>query len=65
MQLKELESHGLIAKTIYAQVPLKVEYRLTDFGFTLIPIISLLGKWGDEHQEYLRKVISISLEQEN
>jgi len=47
----------LVSKIIYAQVPPKVEYFLTDFGKTLIPIISALGNWGDEHEERLRKVI--------
>lgn len=57
IQLKELEEHGLVSKTIYAQVPPKVEYFLTDFGKTLIPVISALGNWGDEHEKRLREVI--------
>ena len=57
IQLKELEEHELVSKKIYAQVPPKVEYFLTDFGKTLIPVISALGNWGDEHEERLRKVI--------
>lgn len=57
VQLKELEDHELVAKKIYAVVPPKVEYTLTEFGKTLIPIISAIGLWGDEHQERLKKVI--------
>lgn len=57
VQLKELEEHELVAKVIYPVVPPKVEYSLTDFGKTLIPVISALGNWGGEHQERLRKVI--------
>ncbi|MFC6100540.1 winged helix-turn-helix transcriptional regulator [Olivibacter domesticus] len=57
MQLKELEEHELVAKIIYPQVPPKVEYNLTTFGQTLIPVIAALGKWGDEHEEHLRMVI--------
>ncbi|WEK34965.1 MAG: helix-turn-helix domain-containing protein [Candidatus Pseudobacter hemicellulosilyticus] len=57
MQLKELETFGLVAKTIYPVVPLKVEYQLTDFGRSLIPVISALGEWGDQHEERLREVI--------
>ncbi|GGB84664.1 transcriptional regulator [Flavobacterium suaedae] len=57
IQLKELEAHELVSKTIYAQVPPKVEYNLTEFGETLLPIISMLGKWGDENEERLRAVI--------
>jgi len=57
IQLNELEQHGLIAKVIYPVVPPKVEYSLTDFGQTLIPIISALGNWGDENEERLRNAI--------
>ncbi len=57
MQLKELEHHELVAKTIYPVVPPKVEYHLTDFGKTLIPVISALGNWGDCHEARLRALI--------
>jgi DNA-binding HxlR family transcriptional regulator len=61
IQLKELEEHELISKVIYPQIPPKVEYGLTEFGQTLIPVISVLGQWGDGHQEHLRNVILIRL----
>jgi Predicted transcriptional regulators len=57
IQLKELEEHELVTKEIYPVVPPKVEYSLTDFGKTLIPIISALGYWGDENEDRLRIVI--------
>ncbi len=57
VQLKELEDHELVTKTIYPVVPPKVEYNLTEFGMTLIPVIASIGQWGDEHEERLRKVI--------
>ena len=57
IQLKELEEHELISKVIYPVVPPKVEYSLTDFGKTLIPVISVLGNWGDENEERLQSVI--------
>ncbi|MCC9168424.1 winged helix-turn-helix transcriptional regulator [Pontibacter harenae] len=57
MQLKELEEHELISKVIYPVVPPKVEYSLTEFGESLIPVISALGHWGDKHEERLRSVI--------
>ncbi|WP_296151473.1 helix-turn-helix domain-containing protein [uncultured Flavobacterium sp.] len=57
MQLKELEDHELVSKVIYPVVPPKVEYSLTDFGKTLIPIIAAIGGWGEEHEERLRKLI--------
>ncbi|WP_026968005.1 winged helix-turn-helix transcriptional regulator [Algoriphagus terrigena] len=54
IQLKELEEHGLVSKVIYPVVPPKVEYSLTDFGKTLIPVISALGNWGDQYEVLLR-----------
>ena len=57
VQLKELEDDELVTKTIYPVVPPKVEYNLTEFGMTLIPVIASIGQWGDEHEERLRKVI--------
>lgn len=57
IQLKELEQHELISKKIYPVVPPKVEFSLTEFGKTLIPVISALGNWGDANEERLKKVI--------
>jgi DNA-binding HxlR family transcriptional regulator len=57
VQLKELEDHEMVTKTIYPVMPPKVEYELTEFGKTLIPLIQSIGLWGDEHQERLRRVI--------
>jgi DNA-binding HxlR family transcriptional regulator len=65
IQLKELEDHGLVSKIIYPVVPPKVEYSLTEFGQTLIPILSALGQWGDTHEAYLRSVILKRLDVEN
>jgi len=65
IQLNELEEHGLVARKIYPVVPPKVEYSLTEFGKTLIPIISALGNWGDEHEERLRYVILSRLNSES
>ncbi|KMQ68124.1 HxlR family transcriptional regulator [Chryseobacterium sp. FH2] len=57
MQLNELEKHELVTKKIYPVVPPKVEYSLTGLGQTLIPVISVLGQWGDENEEHLRRII--------
>ena len=50
-QLRELEADGLINRTVYAQVPPKVEYRLTPFGESLLPVIKAIGAWGKNHLE--------------
>jgi len=57
VQLKELEDHELVTKKIFPVLPPKVEYSLTDFGKTLIPLITDIGLWGDENQDRLRRVI--------
>ena len=57
LQLKELERHELVYKTIYAEMPPRVEYQLTALGESLVPLISTLGQWGDEHARQLRQAI--------
>lgn len=61
VQLNELETHGLISKKIYAELPPKVEYSLTSLGESLLPVVTALGKWGDDNQEFLRRAIDESL----
>lgn len=49
LQLKELEEDGLIKRTVYtSKPPLKVEYELTAFGKTLIPVLNAIADWGEE-----------------
>lgn len=57
VQLKELEEHELVSKIIYPVVPPKVEYSLTEFGESLIPVIVALGQWGDQNQARLKTLI--------
>ena len=44
-QLRELERDGIITRTVYAQVPPKVEYSLTQSGKKLMPVLKLLSLW--------------------
>jgi DNA-binding HxlR family transcriptional regulator len=46
LQLRELEADNIIKRTVYAEVPPKVEYELTEFGKTVEPIIRALYEWG-------------------
>jgi len=46
-QLKQLEKDGLLLRTVYPQVPPKVEYSLTEFGRSLGPAITALREWAD------------------
>jgi DNA-binding HxlR family transcriptional regulator len=48
LQLKALEEDGIVKRTIYPEVPPRVEYELTDFGKTLIPMLEEIAKWGRE-----------------
>lgn len=48
-QLRELEASGLVRRTVYAEVPPRVEYELTERGRTLQPVIASLEQWGREH----------------
>ena len=48
-QLRELERVGLIIRTVYPVVPPKVEYSLSDFGRTIIPILQAMCSWGEDY----------------
>lgn len=50
-QLRELESDGLICRRVYAQVPPKVEYYLTDKGRSLAPLLEMMCAWGAENMD--------------
>lgn len=52
-QLRELEADGVIHREVYPEVPPRVEYSLTDYGRTLLPIIASLVQWGDIHAQEL------------
>ncbi|MDB3267636.1 transcriptional regulator [Clostridioides difficile] len=52
-QLRELESDGLIIRVVYPVVPPKVEYSLSDFGKSIIPILDSMCDWGSDYLEKL------------
>ncbi|OAN42591.1 winged helix-turn-helix transcriptional regulator [Microbacterium sp. H83] len=53
-QLRELEDDGLVLRTVYRQVPPKVEYRLSDLGRGALPIIDALTVWGSGYAAHQR-----------
>ncbi len=56
LQLKALEEDGLIKRKVYtSKPPLKVDYSLTDFGKTLVPVIQSIADWGDSVVEKSQK----------
>ena len=48
-QLRELESQGIVSRTIYPEVPPRVEYALTEHGKSLRSVMQALAKWGQVH----------------
>ena len=51
--LREMEAYGLVNRKVYAEVPPRVEYTLTDTGYSLKPILDAMVEWG---MEYKRKL---------
>ena len=49
--LKQLETDGLIIRTEYPQIPPKVEYRLSERGKSLMPILDQMCEWGDQNRQ--------------
>jgi len=57
LQLKEMEEDGLIKRTVHtSKPPLRVEYELTEFGITLIPLLKPIAQWGTETAEKNKRI---------
>lgn len=50
-QLRDMESKGLLTRKIYAEVPPRVEYTLTDLGYSLKPILDAMFQWGTKYKQ--------------
>ena len=50
-QLREMEEDGLVERTVYPEVPPRVEYTLTALGQSLEPVLSALKSWGEAYKE--------------
>lgn len=44
--LRELESDGIIIRTVYPEIPPRVDYRLTEFGTSVFPVLDAISAWG-------------------
>ncbi len=53
-QLRELEADGVVARTVHAEVPPRVEYALTDFGRSVMPVMHQLCAWGASYEAHMR-----------
>lgn len=51
--LRDLEADGMLARAVFAEVPPRVEYRLTPLGESLLPILRQLHEWADRHADKL------------
>lgn len=49
-QLRQLEADGIVSRTVYPQVPPKVEYRLTEWGQALCPALDAMLKWAEKRE---------------
>jgi len=56
VQLRQLETDGIVERTIYPEIPPRVEYRLTDHGQSLAAVMDELENWGTKHLERQGKV---------
>lgn len=56
LQLRELERDGVIHRKVYAEVPPKVEYSLTEFGHSLRPILLMMTDWGMKYQSRAKQI---------
>ncbi|AWH21844.1 MULTISPECIES: helix-turn-helix domain-containing protein [Stenotrophomonas] len=51
-QLRELEADGVVIRHVYPEVPPKVEYELSEFGHTLVPVLLAMREWGETYRGY-------------
>ena len=57
-QLRELEKEDIITRKVYAQVPPKVEYSITEYGKSLEPILVAMHEWGTAHTQHKKNITS-------
>lgn len=53
-KLREMEELGLLERKVYEQIPPKVEYSLTDIGYSLREVLEALKVWGKDYKKYIK-----------
>ena len=53
--LRSMEADGLVVRTVYAEVPPRVEYSLSELGKTMYPILDAMEQWGNHYKAMLRE----------
>lgn len=59
-QLRDMEANGLVSRKVYAEVPPRVEYTLTETGYSLKPILDAMQHWGETYQKSSPKAGALS-----
>lgn len=49
-QLRQMEASGLLTRTVYPEVPPRVEYSLTELGYSLKPVLDAMWDWGEQYK---------------
>src|SRR5215469_7365504 len=57
LQLRQLEADGIVTRSVYAEVPVRVEYQLTTYGKTLSTLLQGMRKWGEQHLKRRTQVL--------
>ena len=52
--LRAMEDDGLVQRKVYAEVPPRVEYTLTDVGYSLAPVLNAMASWGTDYKVFLK-----------
>ena len=50
-QLRQMEASGLLTRKVYAEVPPRVEYTLTELGYSLQPVLEVMRDWGEAYKK--------------
>jgi DNA-binding HxlR family transcriptional regulator len=51
-QLRQMEDSGLLTRTVYPEVPPRVEYSLTELGRSLKPVLDAMQQWGEQYSQH-------------
>lgn len=52
--LRNLEEEGIVTRKVYDEKPPKVEYSLTDVGYSLLPVLNAMASWGTDYQYFMK-----------
>jgi len=64
-ELRDLEANDLVKRNVYDSIPVVVEYKLTDYGHSLKPVIEVLRNWGAAHRERIMGKVEVAVPEIN